>query len=91
MKIHFSKFTGYVQKCKFPNVVKICETCIGCVLLCVQACPTDMLEMISWYGYNTKQITSVPETYDCVCCMIFKCASQSMILVPNQKLNRLEL
>ncbi|KAK3019575.1 hypothetical protein RJ639_003642, partial [Escallonia herrerae] len=35
---------------------------------CVQACPTDVLEMIPWDGCKAKQIAFAPRTEDCVGC-----------------------
>ncbi|KAL5541747.1 hypothetical protein UlMin_030751 [Ulmus minor] len=47
--------------------IKIYDTCIGCTQ-CVQACPIDLLEMISWDGWKVKQIAYAPRTEDCVGC-----------------------
>ena len=49
------------------HTVKIYDTCIGCTQ-CVRACPTDVLEIISWTGCKAKQIASAPRTEDCVGC-----------------------
>ncbi|CAN6476857.1 unnamed protein product [Victoria cruziana] len=37
---------------------------VGCTQ-CIRACPTDVLEMISYDRCKAKQIASVPKTKDC--------------------------
>ena len=49
------------------HIIKIYNTCVGCTQ-CVRACPTDVLEIVSWRGCKTKQIASSPRTEDCVGC-----------------------
>ena len=49
------------------HTVKIYDTCIGCTQ-CVRACPTDVLEIVSWDGCKAQQIASAPRTEDCVGC-----------------------
>ena len=49
------------------HTVKIYDTCIGCTQ-CVRACPTDVLEMVSWDGCKAGQIASSPRVEDCVGC-----------------------
>ncbi|MBA0754212.1 hypothetical protein Gogos_022389 [Gossypium gossypioides] len=38
------------------------------VLKLIEACPTDVLEMIPWDGCKPKQIASAPRTEACVGC-----------------------
>ncbi|KAK8916948.1 Photosystem I iron-sulfur center [Platanthera zijinensis] len=43
---------------------------LGMCTRCVQACPANVLEIISRNGCKAKQIAFVPRIYDCVGCNI---------------------
>jgi photosystem I subunit 7 len=48
------------------HTVKIYDTCIGCTQ-CVRACPTDVLEMVTWDGCKRAK-SLLPRVEDCVGC-----------------------
>ena len=49
------------------HTVKIYDTCIGCTQ-CFRACPTDVLEMVTWDGGEAAQGAASPRAEDWVGC-----------------------